>query len=35
MFDLPSLLDKCCGTASERQRVCAQPQQLYLALFID
>jgi len=33
-FDLNSLLE-CCGTASERQRFCAHPQQLYLPLFQD
>lgn len=31
-FDLYDLL-RCCGTAPGRQRVCMQPQQLYLALF--
>jgi len=34
-FDLYNLLDLCCGTALERQRVCAQPQQMYLAFFTD
>jgi hypothetical protein len=34
-FDLYRLLEQCCGTAFERQRVCAQPQQLYLAFFQD
>jgi len=34
-FDLYRLLERCCGTAYERQRVCAQPQQLYLAFFYD
>jgi len=32
-IDLNDLLKKCCGTAPDRQRVCAQPQQLYLPLF--
>jgi len=31
-FDLYDLL-KCCGTAYKHQRLCAQPQQLYLPLF--
>jgi hypothetical protein len=30
---LYSLLEFCCGTAQGRQRVCAQPYQLYLPLF--
>jgi hypothetical protein len=34
-FDLYKLLDQCCETASERQRVCAQPQQMYLPFFTD
>ena len=34
-FDLYRLLERCCGTAHERQRVCAQPQQMYLAFFYD
>lgn len=34
-FDLYQLLKQCCGTAPERQRVCAQPQQLYLPLFAN
>jgi hypothetical protein len=33
--DMYSLLEFCCGTASVRPRVCMQPQQLYLPLFID
>jgi hypothetical protein len=33
-FDLLDILKKCCGTALDRPRVCAQPQQLYLALFV-
>lgn len=32
-LDLYSLLEFC-GTASERQRVCMQPQQLYIPLFV-
>jgi hypothetical protein len=32
-FDLSDLLKRCCGTAPEHQRLCAQPQQLYMALF--
>jgi hypothetical protein len=31
-FDLYGLL-KCCGTASDRKRMCMQPQLLYLPLF--
>ena len=31
-LDLQSVLE-CCGTAGERQRLCAHPQQLYLPLF--
>jgi hypothetical protein len=34
-FDLGDILKYCCGTASDRPRVCAQPQQLYLPLFAD
>lgn len=34
-IDLYGILDQCCGTAPSRQRVCAQPQQMYLAFFID
>jgi hypothetical protein len=33
-FDMYDLLNKC-GTASERQRLCMQPQQLYLPLFVN
>jgi hypothetical protein len=33
-LDLYSLLELC-GTASERQRVCMQPQQLYLPLYFE
>ena len=32
-FDLSELLRRCCGTAPEHQRLCAQPQQLYMPLF--
>jgi hypothetical protein len=32
-FDLSDLLKCCCGTAREHQRLCAQPQQLYMPLF--
>jgi hypothetical protein len=32
-FDLHDLL-KCCGTAPGRKRMCMQPQQLYLPLFV-
>ena len=32
-LDLFDLL-KCCGTASGRKRMCMQPQQLYLPLFV-
>lgn len=32
-FDLYDLL-KCCGTAPGRKRMCMQPQQLYLPLFV-
>ncbi len=34
-IDLYKLLEYCYGTAKKQQRVCAQPQLLYLALFID
>lgn len=34
-FDLYNILEQCCGTAPDRQRVCAQPQQMYMALFVD
>jgi len=34
-FDLYNILEQCCGTAPDRQRVCAQPQQMYMALFAD
>jgi len=34
-IDLYGILDQCCGTAPGRQRVCAQPQQMYLAFFTD
>jgi hypothetical protein len=33
-LSLYSLLE-CCGTAPGRQRVCMQPQQLYLPLFVE
>ncbi len=32
-LNLNSVLECCCGTAPGRQRMCAQPQQLYLPLF--
>jgi hypothetical protein len=34
-FDLIDMLSNCCGTAPGRQRICAQPQQMYLALFVS
>lgn len=34
-LDLYTLLEFCCGTAPGLQRVCAQPQQLYLPLFVE
>ncbi len=34
-ISLYKLLEYCYGTAKERPRICAQPQQLYLALFVD
>jgi hypothetical protein len=34
-FDLYKILDQCCGTAFGQQRVCAQPQQMYLAFYFD
>lgn len=33
-IEMYSLLEFCCGTAQKRRRVCAQPQQLYLPLFL-
>ncbi len=34
-FDLHSLLDYCCGTEDGQKRICMQPQQLYLPLFVN
>jgi len=34
-FDLYDILKYCCGTEKKPKRVCAQPQQLYIAFFTD
>lgn len=34
-FDMYKLLEQCCGTAGGIKRMCAQPQQMYLAFFFD